>query len=431
MKDVNFSSTQPVAIIGLGYVGIQLAIAFDRKVDVIGFDINKRKIELFQQGIDVTKEVGDEAIQQSGILYTSDSNVLKKAMTFIVAVPTPVDKNNEPDLGPLHSACEILGKFLKYESLVVFESTVYPGVTEEICIPILEKESGLIAGNDFFIGYSPERLSPGDFHYTLDKVTKVISGINSISQERIYKLYELIINSDMIYIAKSIRVAEAAKLIENTQRDINIAFMNECSIIFKNINLNIHDVLDAASTKWNFFNAYPGLVGGHCIGVDPYYLTYISKRNGYIPHLINSSRSINEKMYIHIAEQLKLVLGFLENKKVLIYGITYKEDVSDIRNSKVASLVSKLSKLGMHIYVTDYMANTEDVFSEYGLTLYDEKDVFGVDAIIFAVKHSNYYNTNLSELRRKYTGSKLVLFDLYRIFDEQEVIQKDFLYWTL
>jgi len=431
MKDLDYSSIQPIAVIGLGYVGIQLAIAFDHKADVIGFDINKSKIDAFQKGIDVTKEVGDKAIQQSKILFTNDSNKLDKAMTFIVAVPTPVNENNDPDLKPLRSACDIIGEFLKNGSIVVFESTVYPGITEDFCLPILESKSGLVGGTDFHIGYSPERLSPGDFDHTLDKVIKIISGINLTSQNQIKKLYELIIEPNMIYVAKSIRIAESAKLIENTHRDIMIAFMNECSMLFKKLNLNIYDILDTAATKWNFCRVHPGLVGGHCIGVDPYYLIHFSESNGHIPQLIKSSRNVNEKMSTYIAKQLIDILGSSKNKKVLIYGVTYKENVSDIRNTKVATLVSELSNYGVCVYVADHLANVEDVQSEYNLTLYDDKDIPKVDAIIFAVNHSEYYSINLNELSKKYKGSDMVLFDLYQIFDEQEAIQYGYSYWTL
>jgi UDP-N-acetyl-D-galactosamine dehydrogenase len=428
---MNYSSTKPIAIIGLGYVGIQLAIAFDRKADVIGFDINKSKIEAFQKGIDVTKEVGNEAIQQSKILFTNDPNMLDKAMTFIVAVPTPVNGNNDPDLEPLRSACEVVGEFLKIGSVVVFESTVYPGITEDFCLPILESKSELVGGIDFHIGYSPERLSPGDFDHTLDKVIKIISGINQISQNHIKKLYELILKSNMIYMAKSIRIAESAKLIENTQRDIMIAFMNECSMLFNKLNLNIYDILDTASTKWNFCRVHPGLVGGHCIGVDPYYLIHFSESNGHIPQVIKSSRYVNENMSTYIAKQLVDILGFAKNKKVLIYGVTYKENVSDIRNTKVAALVSELSNYGICVYVADYLANAEDVQSEYNLILYEDKDIPKVDAIIFAVNHTGYYNINLNELSKKYKGSDMILFDLYRIFDAQEATQQGYIYWTL
>lgn len=431
MKDMNYSSIQPISVIGLGYVGIQLAIAFDREADVIGYDIRKSKIEAFKKGMDVTKEVGDQAIQQSKILFTNDPNTLEKAMTFIVAVPTPVNKNNDPDLEPLRSACDVVGEFLKMGSIVVFESTVYPGVTEDFCLPILERKSGLVGGTDFYIGYSPERLSPGDFDHTLDKVTKIISGINLTSKNQIMRLYELILEPDMIYMAKSIRIAEAAKLIENTQRDIMIAFMNECSMLFKKLNLNIYDILDTATTKWNFCRVHPGLVGGHCIGVDPYYLIRYFESNGHVPQLIKSSRCINENMSTYIAKQLVDILGSVKNRKVLIYGVSYKENVSDIRNTKVAALVSELLNHDIYVYVSDYIANAGDVQSEYNLTLYEDKDIPKVDAIVFAVNHAKYYNINLHELSKKYKGSDMVLFDLYRIFDEQEAMQHGYLYWTL
>ncbi len=425
----NFLMT-PIAIIGLGYVGIQLATAFDGKADVVGYDINNTKIESFQKGLDVTKEVGDKAIEKSNILFTSNPDDLDKAKTFIICVPT-TQKENKPNLEHLESACETIGKYLKFGNTIVFESTVYPGITEDFCLPILERNSGLVGGKDFYIGYSPERLSPGDSVHKLDNVVKVISGINLKSQNQIKKLYELILTPDLIYVSKNIKTAESAKLIENTQRDIMIAFANECSVLFKKLNLNINDILETSSTKWNFCAVRPGLVGGHCIGVDPYYFIDCCEKNGLTSQLVKSSRSVNESMSTYIAEEVLKALDPVKNKKVLIYGITYKQNVSDIRNTKAETLSSQLSKQGACVYISDYIANAADVKSEYNLTLYQDHDIPKVDAIIFAVNHSEYYNIKLTDLSEKYVNSKKILFDLYNIFDEQQAIENDYFYWTL
>ncbi len=383
---------EKLAVIGLGYVGLPLALAFAKKVSVIGYDINESRIAQMQQGIDPSKELGEEAFQSADITFTSNAAHLTEASFFIITVPTPIDEHNVPDLSILLSATKTVGAVLKKGDYVVFESTVYPGCTEEDCLPILEKESGLKAGIDFKYGYSPERINPGDAAHGLQNVVKIVSGCDEEATETIAQVYELVVQAG-VFKATSVKVAEAAKIIENTQRDINIAFMNELSIIFDKMGIPTHEVLAAAATKWNFQKFYPGLVGGHCIGVNPYYLTYKAAELGYISQVIISGRSVNDSMAAYISK--KIVQHVIEHStsvkesKVLMMGITFKENVSDVRNSKVADIVNDLKSYSIQVDITDPFAESDQVEQEYGFSLI-EQHASDYDAVVIAVPHRQY-----------------------------------------
>lgn len=381
-----------LAVIGLGYVGLPIALEFAKKIKVIGFDINAERIELMKNNIDPSNELEATAFENCDIEFTNQLAVLKTANFFIVAVPTPVDANNIPDLIPVQRASETIGKVIKKGDYVVFESTVYPGCTEEDCVPIIEKFSGLKMNEDYKIGYSPERINPGDKEHTITTITKVVSGCCDESLDLIAKVYELVVKAG-VHKASSIKVAEAAKIIENTQRDLNIALMNELSIIFDKMNINTFEVLEAAGTKWNFLKFQPGLVGGHCIGVDPYYLTYKSKQLGYDSQVILAGREINDGMSAYVAKKvLQFIIqqnGNVKESKVLIMGATFKENVSDIRNSKVADVVKELKSFSLHVEVTDPYASSEELHHEYGFTLTKEIGS-AYDAIIITVPHNEY-----------------------------------------
>jgi UDP-N-acetyl-D-galactosamine dehydrogenase len=382
----------------LGYVGLPLALEFAKKFSVVGFDISADRVAMMKQGIDPSNELDAEVFLNRDILFTADPEDLKKAQFYIIAVPTPVDETKVPNLGPLISASETLGKYLKKGDYVVYESTVYPGCTEEDCLPVLEKQSGLKAGVHFKYGYSPERINPGDKERTVDKIVKVVSGNDEEALEDIAQVYGAIIEAG-IFRAASVKVAEAAKVIENTQRDLNISFMNELSIIFDKMGLDTKDVLEAASTKWNFMKFYPGLVGGHCISVDPYYLLHKSKQLGYDPQVILSGRRINDGMPAFIAKRLVQML-IQKGKgpgqsKVLVMGITFKENVSDIRNSKVVDLIRELMQFSVNVHVTDHHASPNEVAHEYKLTLLDNISN-DYDAVIVAVNHEEYKERDLS-----------------------------------
>ncbi len=381
-----------LAVIGLGYVGLPIALEFARKISVIGFDINADRVAQMKKGIDPSQELESAAFEGCDIHFTADPADLAEATFFIVAVPTPVDKHNVPNLKPLLGASETVGKVLKKGDYVVYESTVYPGCTEEDCIPVLEQESGLKFVEDFKVGYSPERINPGDKEHTLSRIIKVVSGCDDESLEIIAKTYEIVVEAG-VHRAPAIKVAEAAKIIENTQRDLNIALMNELSKIFDLLDINTFDVLEAAGTKWNFLRFFPGLVGGHCIGVDPYYLTYKASALGYDPEVILSGRRINDDMSSYVAKKVvqKLIKSdkHLKAAKVLVMGTTFKENVSDIRNSKVADLVHELKNYSLTVDVVDAYANSEEVYEEYGYTLKEEPGK-GYDAIIVAVNHAPY-----------------------------------------
>jgi len=378
-----------LAVIGLGYVGLPIALEFAKKIQVIGFDINSKRVALMQQSIDPSNELEKEAFDGCDIVFTDSLDVLREASFFIVAVPTPVDQHNVPDLKPVTSASKTIGQVIKKGDYVVFESTVYPGCTEEDCLPVVENVSGLKGGVDFKIGYSPERINPGDKVHTLANIVKVVSGCDQESLDEIAKTYELVVKAG-VHRASSIKVAEASKIIENTQRDLNIGLMNELSIIFDKIGINTYDVLEASGTKWNFLKFQPGLVGGHCIGVDPYYLTYKAASLGYDSKVISSSRYINDDMAKYVAR--KVITHVLRNSnepKVLVKGVTFKENVSDIRNSKIIDTVKELLAFNIQVDVEDPFAEAHEVFEEYGLHL-TAKESNDYDAVIITVPHKGY-----------------------------------------
>ena len=426
--------TEKISLIGLGYVGMPIAISFARKADVIGFDISTEKINLYKTGIDPTKEVGNDAIKHTTIEFTADETRLKEAKFHIVAVPTPVNTDHTPDLRPVESASRSLGRNLVKGSVVVYESTVYPGVTEDICIPILEKESGLECGIDFKVGYSPERINPGDKVHRLESIIKVVSGMDEESLDTIAKVYELVVEAG-VYKAESIKVAEAAKVIENSQRDINIAFMNELSIIFNKMGIDTKAVLAAAGTKWNFLKFYPGLVGGHCIGVDPYYLTYKAEQLGYHSQIILAGRRINDEMGKYVAENTvkKMIQSnkHVKGAKVAIFGFTFKEDCPDSRNTKVIDIIQELQEYGVETIVVDPVADEGEVRHEYGIALHSFDSLSGLDAVIFAVAHQEFLSLDLESLKSLYKEKQHVLIDVKGIFDQKLAKELNFSYWRL
>jgi UDP-N-acetyl-D-glucosamine/UDP-N-acetyl-D-galactosamine dehydrogenase len=418
-----------VAVIGLGYVGLPIALEFAKKVKVIGFDIDDRKITMLRDKDDPSGEVESAEFDNCDILFTADQEELKKATFYIVAVPTPIDSHNMPDLRALRGASRSVGKALNPGDIVVYESTVYPGCTEEECIPILEKESGLKANQDFYFGYSPERINPGDKEHTLTRIRKVVSGSTLEALETISDVYEIVVKAG-IYKASSVKVAEAAKVIENTQRDLNIALMNELSVIFDRLNLNTYEVLEAAATKWNFIKFVPGLVGGHCIGVDPYYLTYKAQEVGYQPHVILSGRKINDNMGAYVGKktvQLMIREGVnILNSRVLILGATFKENVKDIRNSKVPDIINELKSFGVNVDIIDPMASHEDFTEEYGLEL-SKKPAGTYDAVILAVPHAQFSALD-NDYFAKLSNGKLVFIDIKGIYRSK---LNNIVYWSL
>lgn len=417
-----------IAVIGLGYVGLPIALAFAKRIKVIGFDINEKRVAMMNKGIDPSNELSKKDFAGSDITFTHKLEDLKKANFFIVAVPTPIDEHNLPDLKPLLAASTSVGKVLKKGDYVVYESTVYPGCTEEDCVPVLEKLSGLKFVKDFKVGYSPERINPGDKEHIITKILKVVSGCDKESLENIAKVYEIIVEPGT-HKASSIKVAEAAKIIENTQRDVNIALMNELSIIFSRMKINTYDVLEAAGTKWNFLKFFPGLVGGHCIGVDPYYLTYKAESLGYHARVINSGRYVNDSMGFYIAKNLVKKLSAqgknISKSKVLVMGATFKEDVSDIRNSKVADIVKELKSFSVKVDVVDPHADDDELKHEYGFGL--SRIGKNYDGVIVAVNHKEY-----KTLDEKYFKSILrkkgVLIDVKGMYKNKI---KDIAYWSL
>ncbi|NWQ39147.1 nucleotide sugar dehydrogenase [Bacillus sp. EB106-08-02-XG196] len=451
---------EKVSLIGLGYVGMPIAVSFAKKVDVIGFDVNKEKIELYKKGIDPTKEVGNVVIKNTAVNFTSDEKKLREAKFHIVAVPTPVREDRTPDLTPVESASRILARNLTKGSIVVFESTVYPGVTEEICVPILEKESGLKCGVDFKVGYSPERINPGDQEHRLETIIKVVAGMDKETLDIVAKVYELVVNAG-VYKAESIKVAEAAKVIENSQRDINIAFMNELSIIFNKMGIDTKSVLEAAGTKWNFLKFYPGLVGGHCIGVDPYYLTYKAEQMGYYSQIILSGRKINDDMGKYVAEStVKSMIKAnkqINGSKVAIFGVTFKENCPDVRNSKVVDVIRELEEYGIQVKVVDPLADRDDLWHEYRINPSEVHEIKDMDAIIFAVPHDEFKSISLeavkgmfkpsgykyihfesmnevaaaSEFNTVVENNKHVLMDIKGVFNRTKAENMGILYWRL
>ncbi len=419
-----------LAVIGLGYVGLPIALEFARKIKVVGFDINPERVDLMKNNIDPSNELDASAFDGCDITFSADINDLKDVQFFIVAVPTPIDDANLPNLKPLLGASGTVGKVLKKGDYVVFESTVYPGCTEEDCIPVLEAESGLKFMEDFKVGYSPERINPGDKEHTLQNVVKVVSGCCDESLDQIAKTYELVVGAG-VHRATTIKVAEAAKIIENTQRDLNIALMNELSIIFNKLKINTFDVLEAAGTKWNFLKFSPGLVGGHCIGVDPYYLTHKAQQAGYHSKVITSGRYVNDSMGGYIAKQaVKRIIAqgkHIQDAKVLVMGATFKEDVSDIRNSKVIDVVNELVSFSVHVDLIDPHASSEEMVHEYGIGLI-EKPSADYDAIIVAVNHKEYKNMNESNFKHLLKDGKGLFIDVKGIFKGQI---NDLEYWSL
>lgn len=430
------SGKEKVSLVGLGYVGMPIAVAFARKIKVVGFDLNAAKIDLYKSGIDPTNEVGDEVIKNTTVDFTADPTRLKEAKFHIVAVPTPVNDDHTPDLTPVEGASRLLGQNLTKGSIVVFESTVYPGVTEDICVPILEKESGLKCGVDFKIGYSPERINPGDKVHRLETITKIVSGMDEETLDEVAKVYELVVEAG-VYRAESIKVAEAAKVIENSQRDINIAFMNELSIIFNKMGIDTKAVLAAAGTKWNFLNFQPGLVGGHCIGVDPYYLTYKAEQLGYHSQIILSGRRINDDMGKYVAENLvkNLIKADIPVKgaKVAILGFTFKENCPDTRNTKIIDIYKELQEYGITAVVTDDNADAQEAKRLYGIEFVPMTEIKDCDAVILAVAHESYKKLEMKDMDALYASKNQakVLTDLKGILDKKAYQDAGYLYWRL
>lgn len=425
---------EKLSLVGLGYVGIPIAVSFAKKIDVIGFDLNEKKIELYKSGIDPTQEVGDEAIRNTAVEFTSDEAKLREAKFHIVAVPTPVNADHTPDLTPVESASRIVGRNLSKGSIVVYESTVYPGVTEDICVPILEKESGLVCGKDFKVGYSPERINPGDKVHRLETIVKVVSGMDEETLETVAKVYSLVALAG-VHKAESIKVAEAAKVIENSQRDINIAFMNELSIIFHKLGIDTKAVLEAAGTKWNFLKFAPGLVGGHCIGVDPYYLTYKAEETGYHSQVILSGRRINDSMGQYVTESLIKLMAKsgvpISGAKVAVLGLTFKENCPDTRNSRVVDIIHELHEYGIEPVVCDDVADKDGAEREYGLELTAFERVKNCDAVILAVAHDEFKALSRSDFDALYKNETKILLDVKGILDRKTFESAGYKYWRL
>ncbi len=428
---------EKISLVGLGYVGMPIAVAFAKKVDVIGFDLNAKKIELYKSGIDPTKEVGDDAIKATTVDFTSDPARLREAKFHIVAVPTPVNSDHTPDLTPVEGASRILGQNLTKGSVVVFESTVYPGVTEDVCVPILEKESGLKCGVDFKIGYSPERINPGDKVHRLETIVKIVSGMDEETLDTVAKVYELVVEAG-VHRAESIKVAEAAKVIENSQRDINIAFMNELSIIFNKMGIDTKAVLAAAGTKWNFLKFFPGLVGGHCIGVDPYYLTYKAEQLGYHSKIILSGRTINDDMGKYVAENIikNLIRADISIKraKVAMLGFTFKENCPDTRNTRVIDIMNELAEYDVVPMVCDPVADKDEALHEYGISFCAMEDIRDVDCLIIAVGHEEFMKMSLSDFDKFFKdvpNNKKVLVDIKGVLNRKEAEDLNYNYWRL
>ena len=430
---------EKLALVGLGYVGMPIAVAFAKKgIDVIGFDLNKDKIETYKSGIDPTKEVGNEVIKNTTIEFTSDEKKLQEAGFVIVAVPTPVNLDHTPDLAPVEGASTIVGRNLKKGAIVVYESTVYPGVTEDICVPILEKESGLKCGIDFKIGYSPERINPGDKIHRLENIHKIVSGMDNESLNEIKKVYDLVIEVGT-HPVSNIKTAEAIKVVENSQRDINIAFMNELAMVFDKMKIDTNEVVDGMNTKWNALGFRPGLVGGHCIGVDPYYFTYQAEKLGYHSQIILNGRIVNDGMGKYIADsaikQMVEVGQAPKKSKVVIFGLTFKENCPDIRNSKVYDIIKNLNYYGIKPIIVDPWANKQEAKREYNVEPVNLEEIENVDCIIIAVAHNEFKNIKLEELKKRYKNSlkddEKVLIDVKGLYDIKELDKSNMKYWRL
>jgi UDP-N-acetyl-D-glucosamine/UDP-N-acetyl-D-galactosamine dehydrogenase len=426
---------EKISVIGLGYVGLPLAIEFAKKYSVVGFDINTRKLDKYLSGIDVTNEVGDIAIKNSTILFTNEEDKIRECKFHVIAVPTPINSDKTPDLSPIIGSSRIVGRNLTKGSIVVFESTAYPGTTEEVCIPILEMESGLKFGVDFKVGYSPERINPGDKIHTLTKIIKVVSGSDPDSLQIISNVYDSIIEAG-VHRAESIKVAEASKIIENSQRDINIAFMNELSMVFNRMGIDTKSVLAAAGTKWNFLKFTPGLVGGHCIGVDPYYFTYKAEQLGYHSQIILAGRKINDDMGKYVANNIikKLISADqpVKGAKVAILGITFKEDCSDVRNSKVIDIITELEEFGIDVVVHDPVAKKEEVWEEYRINLVGKDSLCNLNAIVLAVPHKEFkdhYDLNL--FNDLFIEENKVIVDVKGVLNKKEYESNGYTYWSL
>ena len=428
---------ESISLVGLGYVGMPIAVAFAKKVNVIGYDLNKEKIKMYKSGIDPTKEVGDQVISETTVNFTSNEEDLRRAKFHIVAVPTPVNMDKTPNLDPVISASKIVGRNLTKGSIVVYESTVYPGATEDICIPILEKESGLKCGIDFKVGYSPERINPGDKLHRLENIKKIVSGMDEESLEEIAKVYELVIEAG-VHRASSIKVAEAAKVVENSQRDINIAFMNELAMVFDKMGIDTNEVVEAMNTKWNALGFRPGLVGGHCIGVDPYYFVYKAENLGYHSQIIASGRKVNDSMGGFVADAIikKLVLTNkrVKEAKVGILGITFKENCPDTRNSKVEDIINRLKEYGIKPQVVDPWASKEDAFKEYGVNLVELSGLKDLDCLVFAVAHNEFKEVNLQDydsLFKNVPNNEKIIIDVKNLFNVKELEDVGYTYWRL
>lgn len=431
------SGEEKISLVGLGYVGMPIAVAFARKAKVIGFDLNTEKIATYISGVDPTCEVGDEVIKNTTVEFTSDPEKLKEAKFHIVAVPTPINLDKTPDLYPVESASRILGKNLTKGSIVVYESTVYPGVTEDVCVPILEEESGLKCGVDFKVGYSPERINPGDKVHRLENIKKIVSGMDEEALDEIAKVYELVIEVG-VHRASCIKVAEAAKVVENSQRDVNIAFINELAMAFDKMGIDTKEVIDAMNTKWNALGFRPGLVGGHCIGVDPYYFIYEAEKLGYHSRIISASRQINDDMPAFVGDaiikQLILAGKQVRNAKVVFFGTTFKENCPDVRNSKVMEIVKYLADFEIHPVLIDPFADAKDVNRSYGEQLSSEDEGYNADCLVLAVAHDEFKAKNIDEWDKyfdKMPQDEKVIIDIKSILDREEVIAKGFRYWRL
>jgi len=437
LYDLIVAKKEKIAVVGLGYVGMPIAVAFARKVDVIGFDLNKNKIQKYLNGIDPTDEVGAEVIRTTKVKFTADENSLDEAKFFVIAVPTPINPDKTPDLAPVVGASEIVGRHLSSGAIVVYESTVFPGVTEDICVPILEKVSGLRCGIDFKIGYSPERINPGDHVHRLENITKIVSGLDAESREIIAKVYELVVEVG-VYRAESIRVAEAAKVVENSQRDINIAFMNELAMVFDRMGIDTTEVINAMNTKWNALRFYPGLVGGHCIGVDPYYFLYEAERLGYHSQIILSGRKINDGMGKFVADAIvkKLILAnkVVRKAKIYILGLTFKENTPDTRNSKVIDIIQSLREYGIEPTVVDPVADIDEARHEYDIELASLDDVKDADCLVFAVAHQVFREMSMEEIDTKFAQipvDEKIVIDIKSLFNKVDFQEKGYSYWRL
>lgn len=428
---------ESLSVIGLGYVGMPLAVSFAKKgIKVIGFDLNKEKIKLYQNGKDPTNEVGDKAIKDTKVFFTSNEKELRKSKFHIVAVPTPVNVDHTPNLDPVIGASKIVGRNLSKGSIVVYESTVYPGCTEDVCIPILEKESGLKAGKDFKVGYSPERINPGDKVHRLENIQKIVSGMDNESLKEIKKVYDFVIEVGT-YPVSSIRTAEAIKVVENSQRDINIAFMNELAMVFDKLGIDTNEVVDGMNTKWNALGFRPGLVGGHCIGVDPYYFTYEAEKLGYHSQIILNGRIVNDNMGKYIADVAikKMIEAGQTPKesKVAIFGLTFKENCNDIRNTKVSDIISRLQEYNIKAFIVDPWANKKEVKKEYGVDLVELKNIKNLDCIILAVAHDEFKRIQLKDLIKKFKANSKnnVLIDVKGIYPIKELKKININWWRL